>query len=147
MKDITMFSAHTVANFDNDYNNMVQFNDLLLDASHGIYEKYTKNETETIFKNQFDKILGGDFTKMNAQQRHQAWRKHGLEICTLMEDVLVDKNNNGGWDEANARFMDLVEEVNLAIDDKQQFYVEDNSLLQVSKFAGNHHDIRKTVSA
>ena len=43
MRDITCFSANTVAKFDNNYDNMLQFNALMLDASHGEYGKYSKN--------------------------------------------------------------------------------------------------------
>ena len=49
---------------------------------------------------------------------------------------------NSGWNSGNARFMDLVQEINIANGDQNEFYVEDNSLLQVSRFAGNHHDVR-----
>ena len=73
-------------------------------------------------------------------KRRQAWREHNKEIASLIEDVVVDKMNSG-WSAANAKFMEYVREINLADGDKNEIYVEDNSLLQVSKFAGNHHDI------
>lgn len=79
-------------------------------------------------------------------KRRQAWRDHNKEIATLIEDVIADKMNSG-WNTANARFMEYVDERNIAEGDANEFFVEDNSLLTVSKFAGNHHDIRKTVSA
>lgn len=140
MRDITYFSNNVVANFDNSYENMLQFNELLLNAAHNVFTKYTKDEVDTMIRNQFDKIMGGNFAQMTAMKRRQAWREHGKEVCSLIEDVLVDRMTSG-WDESNARFMDLVEEINLALDDQQTFYVEDNSLLQVSQFAGDHHDI------
>ena len=40
MRDITCFSANTLAKFDNDYNNMLTFNSLMMDASHRVYDKY-----------------------------------------------------------------------------------------------------------
>lgn len=140
MREITCFAANTVSKFDNSYENMLVFNDLMLDASHGVYANYTKDETDTIFRNQFDKILGIDFKNSLPMKRRQAWRDHGKEVASLVEDTLLDKMNSG-WNAGNARFMDLVEEINLADGDVNEFYVEDNSLLQVSKFAGNHHDI------
>lgn len=145
MREMTCFSANTVAQFDNNYDNMLQFNELALDASHSVFVKYSTEETNTIIRNQFDRLLGINFKQASAMKRRQAWREHGKEIATLIEDVILDRMNSG-WSAANAKFMEYVEEVNIADGDKNEFYVEDNSLLQVSKFAGNHHDIRKTVS-
>jgi hypothetical protein len=73
-------------------------------------------------------------------QRRQAWRAHGIEICSVIENVLVDKMVSG-WDSTNARFMDLVEDINIARGDINQFYVQSTGLLQTSVWAGNHHDI------
>lgn len=140
MRDITCFSANTVAQFENKYENMLQFNEIALDASHGVFNKYSKEETNTIIRNQFNKILGLDFKFASPMKRRQAWRDHGREIASLIEDVILDRMVSG-WNSANARFMEYVEEINIADGDKNEFYVEDNSLLQVSKFAGNHHDI------
>lgn len=146
MREITYFSANTLAKFDNNYDNMVEFNTLLMDASHGVYTQYNKEETDTIIRNQFNTICGvADFKALSPMKRRQAWREHGKEIASLVEDVLVDKMKSG-WNEANAKFMQFVKEINIADGDKNEFYVEDNSLLQVSRFAGSHHDIRKTVS-
>jgi len=145
MRDITCFSANVVAQFENNYDNMLQFNELLLNASHGVYENYTKEQTNTMIRNQIDKIMGGNFAQMSPMKRRQAWRDHGKEFASLIEDVIVDKMNSG-WNAANARFMEFVKEVNLADGDVNEFFVEDNSLLQVSQFAGNHHDvIRQSV--
>ena len=51
MRDITCFSNNVVACFDNNYDNMVQFNDLMMDASNGIYNKYSKADTSEIIRN------------------------------------------------------------------------------------------------
>ena len=140
MRDITCFSANVVAQFDNNYDNMLQFNELLLNAANRVYENYTKEQTNTMIRNQIDKIMGGNFAQMSPMKRRQAWRDHGKEVATLIEDVLLDRMNSG-WNQNNARFMDLVKEVNIADGDVNEFFVEDTSLLQVSKFAGNHHDV------
>lgn len=140
MRDITCFSSNVVAKFDNNYDNMLQFNGVLLDASRNVYTNYTKEETDKIIRTQFEKILGIDFKNATPMKRRQAWRDHGKELASLIEDVMLDKMVSG-WNAANARFMEYVEEVNIADGDVNEFYVEDNSLLQVSKFAGNHHDI------
>lgn len=145
MRDITCFSVNTLANFENNYDNILAFNSLMMDASHGIYEKYSKEETSTIIRNQFDKILGINFKTATSMKRRQAWRDHSKEIATLIEDVIVDKMNSG-WNAANSRFMEYVREVNIAQGDKNEFYVDDSSLLTVSKFASNHHDVVITAS-
>lgn len=67
-------------------------------------------------------------------------RLHGPEAYSLVETVLVEKLQSG-WDSNNAFFMNYVEQRNLAQGDMNEFYVEDNSLLTVSRFAGNHHDV------
>ena len=140
MKDITCFSANVLAQFDNKYDNILEFNSLMMDASNGIYEKYSKEDTQTILRNQFDKIMGINFKSATNMKRRQAWRDHNKEIATLIEDVVVDRMNSG-WNGANARFMEYVEEININNGDANEFYVEDNSLLTVSKFAGSHHDV------
>lgn len=140
MRDIAHFSANVVANFDNNYDNMLQFNEVLINTGNDVYTNYTREESNKIIRNQFDKIFGGNFAQMTPMKRRQAWRDHGKEIASLIEDVLVDKMNSG-WNATNARFMEFVREVNIADGDKNEFVVEDNSLLQVSQYAGNHHDI------
>lgn len=140
MKDITCFSANVLAQFDNKYDNMLEFNSLMMDASNSVYEKYSKEDTQTILRKQFDKVLGLNFKEANSMKRRQAWREHSKEIATLIEDVIVDKMNSG-WNTANARFMELVDDRNIAEGDANEFFVNDSSLLTVSRFAGNHHDI------
>ena len=145
MKDITCFSANVLAQFDNKYDNILEFNSLMMDASNGVYEKYSKEDTQTILRNQFDKIMGINFKSATNMKRRQAWRDHNKEIASLIEDVIADKMNSG-WNSANARFMEYVDERNIAEGDANEFFVEDNSLLTVSKFAGNHHDtLRQAV--
>lgn len=139
MKDITCFSANVLAQFDNKYENIVDFSSLAMDASHGVYEKYSKEDTQTVLRNGFDKVLGINFKAASPMQRRQAWRNHNKEIATLIEDVVVDKMVSGI--PADAGFMEYVEDVNINDGDQNQFYVEDNSLLVVSRFAGNHHDV------
>lgn len=147
MRDITCFSANTVAQFEGNYDNMLQFNSLLLDASRGVYDKYSKEETDVIIRNQFNRIMGvADFKALTPMKRRQLWRDHSKEIASLIEDVVVDKMVSG-WNGENARFMEFVEEVNIANGDKNEFFVEDSALLQVSKFAGDHHDVVRQAVA
>ena len=140
MRDITCFSANFLAQFKNDYNNVLKFNGLMMDAAHSVYSQYSKEETDVIIRNQCDRILGINFKEATSMKRRQAWRDHHKEMATLFEDVLVDRMTSG-WNESNARFMQFVQEVNLADGDTNEFFVNDNSLLTVSKFAGDHHNV------
>lgn len=140
MRDFTYFSANTVALFENNYDNMLQFNEVMMDTSNGIHVKYTKEEANTIIRNQFDRVLGINFKTASVKERRQALRRNKIEIAQLIEDVLVDKMVSG-WNVANARFMAYVDTKNIGLGDENEFYVADNSLLQVSKFAGNHYDV------
>ena len=81
-----------------------------------------------------------DFKNATRTQRRQAWRAHGVEICSVLENVLVDRMVSG-WDASNARFMEFVDDINIARGDVNQFYVNSNALLTVSVWAGNHHDV------
>lgn len=140
MRDIACFTSNVLANFDNKYDNIVEFGDLALDASRRVYSKYSKDETQSIIRKQGNKILGIDFKKATPMQRRQAWRAHGKEVWSVIENVVLDRMT-GGFTESNSKFMDFVEDVNIADGDVNEFYVNDSSLLIVSKFAGNHHDI------
>lgn len=141
MKDITCFSANVVSKFNNNYDNMLVFNDLMMNASNSVYDKYSQAETGEIIRAQFNNILGIDYRTANRMERRQAWRQHGLEICSVIENVLADKMNSG-WNDSNDFFMDLVEDVNIARGDINYFTVNSNqALLQVSKWASGHHDI------
>lgn len=140
MRDLTLFSKNVMAHFDNNYDNVKDFCNLALDASRGVFVKYSKDETQSILRNQIDNILGIDFKNARPMQRRQAWRENGKYVWSVIENVLLDRMT-GGFDESNSKFMAYVEEANIADGDVNEFYVNDSSLLVVSKFAGNHHDI------
>lgn len=141
MRDMTAFSAHVMNQFDNKYENVVEFHDLMMDASHGIYTKYSKEETNKIIRNGADRIFGINWEHATPMKRRQAYRMHSKEWASLVEDVIADRMVSG-IDATNGSFLDeLVDDRNLAEGDVNEFYVEDSSILTVSKFAGNHHDV------
>lgn len=140
MKDITCFSTNVVSAFDNNYDNMLTFEEHQMNAANRNYTQYSASESNDIIRNQYDKILGINFKTASRMQRRQAWRAHGLEICSVIENTLADRMVSG-WDSTNARFMELVEDVNIARGDMNYFTTQNTALLQVSKWAGNHHDI------
>ena len=115
---------------------------MLDQAAHRDYSQYTKEEMKTAITKQFNAILGlADYKTASAMERRQARRLHAPEVYSLVERVLLDRMTSG-WTASNVQFFEqYVEQINIAEGDQNLFWVEDNSLLTVSKFAGNHHDI------
>jgi len=69
------------------------------------------------------------------------WRNHKNQIFTIMETVL-NTNLPLAWE--GSRFYDqFVETKNGALGDKNEFIVEDNSVLVAATFAGNHWDTER----
>lgn len=88
--------------------------------------------TDQAIREAFFEILGED------KLTWQNYRNHKNEIYTVMENVL-SVNLPSAWE--NSPFYDqFVEVKNGALGDKNEFYVEDNSILVVSRFSGNHWD-------
>lgn len=130
------FSTNITQNFETEAK-IMQFNKLLIDAANG-RSAYSAEEADQIIRGQFNKILGLSENFSNREFR-QAWRAHKPEIYNIIEDSMLDKLVTGWPDDPF--FMAYVEYKNLQLGDKNEFYVAENSLLQVSKFSGNHHDI------
>lgn len=135
------FSNKVQVSFDNNAENMEKFVLLMKNASNHVYAEFNEKDTQGMIREQFNKILGIDYAKASKMERRQARRLHAPEIYTLIETVIADKMNSG-WTQANAMFMQYVEDVNLSETDQAMFYVKDPSLLTVSKWAGSHHDIK-----
>lgn len=132
------FSSRVQNMFDNNEKNLVDFQILANNAAHRIYEQYSEKDTKLILINMFDDIMGIT-PLMSPRKRRQQYRLHKKEWFSIIEDILVDKLESG-WND-DPFFMNYVEEKNLELGDKNEFYVDENSILQVSKVAGNHHDI------
>lgn len=92
-------------------------------------EKYVDEAARAAFV----EILGTD------KLTYQAWRKHKVEIFEIIEETL-NQTLPDAWD--NSPFYnELVEVKNYLLGQKNEFVVEDNSVLVVSKFSGNHWNI------
>lgn len=144
MKKFMDFSADVRNTFDNNEENYVQLCRYMNDAANRIYTDYNASETDTIIRKQINKILGINYAEANQRDRRIAWKNHGKEVCALVEEILIDRNISG-WTDGNTFFDTYVETVNTGAGDQNEFYVEDNSLLVVSKFAGSHLDIEYSV--
>ncbi len=80
----------------------------------------------------FFSILGED------KLTWRGWRNHRNEIFTIMEDVL-NTNLPLAW-ENSTFYNQFVDYKNGALGDKNEFVVEDNSVLIATRFSGNHWD-------
>ena len=69
---------------------------------------------------------------------HRGWRNHKNEIFTIIEDV-VNTNLPLAWEESPF-YKQFVETKNGALGDKNEFVVQDASILVATTFAGNHWD-------
>lgn len=139
MKNLMTYSAYMIDKFDNDVKNIDEFQSLLNDAAHGVYVKYSHDEANEMFRTQFDRILGINYKQATPQQRRQAMRLHGPELYSLVENTITDKMQSGIQDPF---FMQWVDQKNIAEGDMNEFWVTDaNSLLIVSRYAGDHTDV------
>lgn len=139
MKNFMTFSANVQNAFDNKEENAIAFSKLAYNAANNIFEDYSKEDTQKMLRAQFDRILGIKWETATPMQRRQAWRDNGKACYSVIEDTVANKMVSG-WGE-DPFFMQFVDEKNLALGDKNEFYVDENSIMTVSKFAGNHHDI------
>ncbi len=69
---------------------------------------------------------------------YRTYRKYKNDIFAIIETVL-DQTLPEGWSD-NEFFNRFVEVVRLDLGDTNEFYAEDNGLLTVSRFSGNHWD-------
>ncbi len=147
MRLFKTFSDHVMNQFEGKLENVVAFQSLLDQASNRDYSQYSSAEMKTAITKQFNNILGlQDYKTASAMQKRQARRLHGPDVYSLVERTLVNRMTSG-WTESNTRFFtDYVEQINIADGDLNQFWVQDDSLLVVSKFAGNHHDVNLSNS-
>lgn len=88
-------------------------------------------ETEIRNRIQND-ILGG------AEFNHRTYRKYKNDIFEVIE-VILDQTLPEGWSD-NEFFNRFVDVHRVDLGDTNEFYCEDNTLLTVSRFSGNHWD-------
>lgn len=86
--------------------------------------------TDEAIRVAFYEILGED------KLTHAAWRNHKNEIFTIIEEV-INTNLPLAW-EGSAFYNQFVETRNGALGDKNEFVVNDASVLVATRFAGNH---------
>lgn len=89
--------------------------------------------TDEAIRQAFYEILGED------KLTYQNWRKHKTEVFEIIEQVL-NITLPDAWNES-AFYNELVEVKNFLLGQKNEFTVDDDSTLVVSRFSGNHWNI------
>ena len=131
--------------FDNDATKFAHFSELLLDTARNTVKEFTKEEANKQIVERFRAALGIEADARGPQVRRAIKANQNL-VYTIIEEV-VEEMIITGWAN-NPFFMDYVETKNLALGDANDFYVEDDSILSVSKISGNHHNmIRQRLGA
>ena len=145
MKNLMMFDTTVQRAFDNNNDDFVCFSELLIDAARGEVKEYSAKDANKKIVEKFRAALGIEATD-RPQQVKRAIRANQNLVFTLIEET-IEEMIITGWME-NPFFMQFVETKNLALGDENDFYVEDDSILSVSKVSGNHHNmIRQRLGA
>ena len=114
------------------------FTKLLLDTARGKTIKYSLAESDEAIRQHFFEVLGIEPTS-NRKEIRKALRRKSYDVYELIEET-INEMLISGWGE-NPFFKQFVDVKNLAAGDSNVFYVPDKSILTVSKFSGNHHDL------
>jgi len=131
------FAANVQNVFNNDVNDFIAFSNLLTETALGI-QQVSKSEANAKIVEVFQGVLGLDKNAKPAEVR-KAIRRNQALVFDIIEET-VQSLLVTGW--GNDPFMmKYVDQRNLALGDKNEFYSEDDSVLSVMKVAGNHHSI------
>jgi hypothetical protein len=137
MNKFMNFAANVQAVFNNDANDFVAFSRLLTDVALGKQE-VSKDEANKKIVEVFQSVLGITKESRPGDVR-KAIRRNQALVFDIIEET-VQSLLVSGW--GNDPFMmKYVDQRNLALGDKNEFYSEDDSILSVMRVAGNHHDI------
>lgn len=131
--------------FNDDAVQYANFQQLLVDAARNEIKEYTAQEANAKIVEKFRAALGIEKDD-RAPQVRRAIRANQSLVFSIIEET-VEEMIITGWMQ-NPFFMQYVETKNLALGDANDFYVEDDSILSVSKISGNHHNmIRQRLGA
>ena len=137
MNKFMNFSANVQTVFNNDANDFMAFSQLLTDVARGA-QAVSKEEANAKIVEVFQNVLGIDKNSSPADVRKAVRRNQAL-VFDIIEET-VQNLLVSGWGE-DPFFQKYVDQRNLALGDKNEFYTEDDSILSVMRVSGNHHDI------
>lgn len=137
MSKFMNFSANVQSVFNNDANDFMAFSQLLTDTARGT-QAVSKEEANAKIVEVFQNVLGIDKNSKPGEIR-KALRRNQALVFDIIEET-VQNLLVSGWG-SDPFFQRYVDQRNLALGDKNEFYSEDESILSVMRVAGNHHDI------
>ena len=137
MNKFMNFAANVQTVFNNDVNDFMAFSELLTDVALG-RQAVSKEEANKKIVEVFQNVLGIDKNSRPGDVRRAIRRNQALVFDIIEETVQTLLVTGWGNDPF---FQKYVDQRNLALGDKNEFYAEDDSILSVMKVAGNHHDI------
>ena len=110
---------------------------LCIDTVKGVQTNFSKHEASEIIRKEFVSIFGTD--KPNFKDF-----RHAEKVATAFEIIeeVVDISITEGFAN-NPFFQQFVEFRDLALGDRNEFYVEDRSVLAISETAGSHWNLRR----
>lgn len=117
-----------------------EFKKLMIDTSNNCVINYTKEQANEAIRQRFNETLGLT-ADSNMKDIRKALRRRKAETYEIIEEV-IDEKLKSGWGD-NEFFKRFVEEKNLADGDKNEFYIPADTILTVTKFSGNHHDLTR----
>lgn len=144
MRNFMNFSANVQNAFHNDASEYASFSELLLDAARGTTE-VSKKAADAKIVEIFNNVLG--ITKESTpMQRRQALRAHQAECFSIIEET-VQSLLITDW-AVDPFFTKYVDVRNLALGDRNEFFVDDQSILEMMQISGNHWNlIRQRLGA
>ena len=137
MNKFMNFAANVQTVFNNDVNDFMAFSQLLTDVALG-KQAVSKEEANAKIVEVFQGVLGIDKNSRPADVRKAIRRNQALVFDIIEETIQTLLVTGWGNDPF---FQKYVDQRNLALGDKNEFYSEDDSILSVMKVSGNHHDI------
>ena len=137
MNKFMNFAANVQTVFNNDANDFMAFSQLLTDVALGKQE-VSKEEANKKIVEVFQGVLGITKDSRPGDVRRAIRRNQAL-VFDIIEETIQNLLITG-WGQ-DPFFQKYVDQRNLALGDKNEFYSEDDSILSVMKVSGNHHDI------
>jgi hypothetical protein len=131
------FAANVQTVFNNDANDFMAFSQLLTDVALGKQE-VSKEEANKKIVEVFQGVLGITKDSRPGDVR-KAIRRNQALVFDIIEETIQSLLVTG-WGN-DPFFQKYVDQRNLALGDKNEFYSEDDSILSVMRVSGNHHDI------
>lgn len=145
MKNLMRFDVNVRNAFDDDQEKFENFQQLLTDCANHNVKDYSQAEANKKIVQKFKESLGLT-SEDKPQYVKRVMRANRELVFTLIEETLEEMLITGWMN--NPFFQEYVEMKNLALDDENDFYVADDSILSVSKVSGNHHNmIRQRLGA